>query len=340
MLVREQTHLFLAGPPLLKAATGEDADHETLGGAVMHATVSGTGEYLAENDADGIRVARQIVAQLPPNAGASLTPDQPAELPLFAAEELRGIVAEDKRVPYDMREVIARVFDGSRFFEFEPANDQHTVCGHAHIGGWRCGIITNNGPITPQGAKKASQFLQLCDQSATPMIFLQNTTGFLVGVEAEQGGQVKHGSKMIQAVANFRPPKLTIIVGNAYGAGNYAMASKSLKPQFVFSWPTARQAVMGGAQAAGVLRVLAEDKARASGQAIPAEQLANMAASGAELTANMERTSESMFCSAHMMDDGIIDPADTRNVLLFTLETCLETTHRGTRPNTFGVARF
>jgi geranyl-CoA carboxylase beta subunit len=340
VLVREQTHLFLAGPPLLKAATGEDADHETLGGAVMHATVSGTGEYLAENDADGIRVARQIVAQLPPNAGANLTPDQPAELPLFAAEELRGIVAEDKRVPYDMREVIARVFDGSRFFEFEPANDQHTVCGHAHIGGWRCGIITNNGPITPQGAKKASQFLQLCDQSATPMIFLQNTTGFLVGVEAEQGGQVKHGSKMIQAVANFRPPKLTIIVGNAYGAGNYAMASKSLKPQFVFSWPTARQAVMGGAQAAGVLRVLAEDKARASGQAIPAEQLANMAASGAELTANMERTSESMFCSAHMMDDGIIDPADTRNVLLFTLETCLETTHRGTRPNTFGVARF
>ena len=245
VLVRDQTHLFLAGPPLLKAATGEEADHETLGGAVMHATVSQTGEYFAESDADGIRVARDILDQFPPDAATNLVPDQPVEQPLYPAEELRGIVSEDKRIPYDMREVIARVFDGSRFFEFEPVNDPHTVCGHAHIGGWRCGIITNNGPITPQGAKKASQFLQLCDQTNTPMIFLQNTTGFLVGVEAEQAGQVKHGSKMIQAVANFRPIKLTIIVGNAYGAGNYAMCSKSLKPEFVFSWPTARQARHG-----------------------------------------------------------------------------------------------
>lgn len=340
VLVRNQTHLFLAGPPLLKAATGEEADHETLGGAEMHATVSQTGEYLAESDADGIRAARDILAQFPPDAGASLTPDQPSEPPLYPAKELRGIVSEDKRVPYDMREVIARVFDGSNFFEFEPANDQHTVCGHAYLGGWRCGVITNNGPITPQGAKKATQFLQLCDQTNTPMVFLQNTTGFLVGVEAEQAGQVKHGSKMIQAVANFRPIKLTIIVGNAYGAGNYAMCSKSLKPEFVFSWPTARQAVMGGAQAAGVMRVIAEDRARLAGQEIPQEQREQMEQQGAAIIENMERVSEAIHCSSRMMDDGIIDPADTREVLIFTLETCLETEHRGTRPNTFGVARF
>jgi geranyl-CoA carboxylase beta subunit len=172
------------------------------------------------------------------------------------------------------------------------------------------------------------------------MIFLQNTTGFLVGVEAEQAGQVKHGSKMIQAVANFRPTKLTIIVGNAYGAGNYAMCSKSLKPAFVFSWPTARQAVMGGAQAAGVMRVVAEDRARALGQEIPEAQQQAMATGAEQLIASMEKSSESMFCSSRMMDDGIIDPADTRRVLIFALETCLETVHRGTQPNTFGVARF
>jgi len=340
VLVRNQTHLFLAGPPLLKAATGEEAEHEPLGGAQMHATISQTGEYLAESDADGIRTARDILDQFPPDAGERITPDQPAVAPLYPAEELRGIVSEDKRVPYDMREVIARVFDGSQFFEFEPAIDQHTVCGHAHIGGWRCGVITNNGPITPQGAKKATQFLQLCDQSNTPMIFLQNTTGFLVGVEAEQAGQVKHGSKMIQAVANFRPIKLTIIVGNAYGAGNYAMCSKSLKPEFVFSWPTARQAVMGGAQAAGVMRVIAEDRARLAGEEIPQEQRDQMEKQGAAIIENMEHASEAMHCSSRMMDDGIIDPADTRAVLIFTLETCLESEHRGTQGNTFGVARL
>ncbi|MEM7016506.1 MAG: carboxyl transferase domain-containing protein [Pseudomonadota bacterium] len=340
VLVRNQTHLFLAGPPLLKAATGEVADHETLGGADMHATISQTGEYLAENDADGIRVAREIVAQLPDSANREIFPEIPIEEPLYPAEELRGIVSEDKRIPYDMREVIARVVDGSRFFEFEPVMDTQTVCGHAHIGGWRCGIITNNGPITPEGAKKASHFLQLCDQSNTPMIFLHNTTGFLVGVEAEQSGQVKHGSKMIQAVVNFRPPKVSIIVGNSYGAGNYAMCSKSLKPEFVFSWPTARQAVMGGAQAAGVMRIIAEDRAAATGQTISEEEQAKMEKSSERLIAGMEHTSEAMFCSSRMMDDGIIDPADTRKVLIFTLETCLETEYRGNQPNIFGVQRL
>ncbi|NQU65039.1 MAG: acyl-CoA carboxylase subunit beta [SAR324 cluster bacterium] len=340
ILVRNQTHLFLAGPPLLKAATGEIADHETLGGAEMHATISQTGEYLAESDADGIRVAREIVAQLPPDAGRSLTPDGEVEAPLYPAHELRGIVSEDKRIPYDMREVIARIADGSRFFEFEPVMDQHTVCGHVMIGGWRAGIITNNGPITPEGAKKASHFLQLCDQSNTPMIFLHNTTGFLVGVEAEQNGQVKHGSKMIQAVVNFRPPKISIIVGNSYGAGNYAMCSKSLKPAFVFSWPTARQAVMGGVQAAGVMRIVTEDRAKATGRIISDEERETMEKTGEMIIGGLEYISEAMYCSSRMMDDGIIDPVDTREVLIFTLETCKETEYRGTKPNTFGVQRL
>jgi len=340
ILVRDQTQLFLAGPPLLKAATGEVADHETLGGAEMHATVSQTGEYLAENDQDGIRQARLVVSQLPPDAGRALMPDQAPRPPRYPASELRGIVAEDKRVPYDMREIIMRVVDDSNFDEFQPAADQHTICGHVHVGGWRMGVITNNGPITPKGAKKASQFLQLCDQSQTPMLFLHNTTGFLVGVEAEQDGQVKHGSKMIQAVANFRPPKISIIVGNSYGAGNYAMCSKSLMPAFVFSWPTARQAVMGGAQAASVLRIVAEDRAALSGQTLSPDQESAIAQQSERIIATMEHDSEAMFCSSRLMDDGLIDPADTREVILFALETCLETPNRGTKPNTFGVARL
>lgn len=340
ILVRGQTQLFLAGPPLLKAATGEVADHETLGGAEMHATVSQTGEYLAENDQDGIRQARLVVSQLPPDAGRALTPDQAPRPPRYQASELRGIVAEDKRVPYDMREIIMRIVDDSNFDEFQPASDQHTICGHVHVGGWRMGVITNNGPITPKGAKKASQFLQLCDQSQTPMLFLHNTTGFLVGVEAEQEGQVKHGSKMIQAVANFRPPKISIIVGNSYGAGNYAMCSKSLMPAFVFSWPTARQAVMGGAQAASVLRIVAEDRAALSGQTLSPDQESVIAQQSERIIATMEHDSEAMFCSSRLMDDGLIDPADTREVILFALETCLETPHRGTTANTFGVARL
>lgn len=340
VLVRGQTHLFLAGPPLLKAATGEEASHEDLGGAEMHATVSQTGEYLAENDADGIRLARTIVDQFPPSASRALERDRESLPPRYPAHELRGIVAEDKRVPYDMREIIARVFDDSYFHEFEPTVDDQTLCGHVYLDGWRCGVLTNNGPITPQGAKKASHFLQLCDQSNTPMVFLQNTTGFLVGLEAEQSGQVKHGSKMIQAVANFRPPKLTIIVGNSYGAGNYAMCSKSLRPALIFSWPTARQAVMGGAQAAKVMSIVAEDRAKRNNTELTADELSALDEQSERIISSMEAVSEALHCSSRMMDDGVIDPADTRNVLIFGLQTVLETPHRGTVPNTFGVARL
>jgi geranyl-CoA carboxylase beta subunit len=340
VLVRGQSHLFLAGPPLLKAATGEDADHETLGGAEMHAMISGTGEYLAENDADGIRVAREIVDQLPPDAGRMLDRDKEPEEPLYSKEELMGIVPTDKRVPYDMKEIIARIADGSRFLEFKPDYGSDTVCGHIHLQGWRCGVLTNNGPITPQGATKAAQFLYLCDQSNTPMIFLHNTTGFLVGVEAEQLGQVKHGSKMIQAVMNFRPPKITIVVGNSYGAGNYAMCSQSLKPEFSFSWPTARTAVMGGAQAAKVLTIVTEARAASKGEELTQEVQEMLAAQSEKIEAAMEVSSEAIYTSARMLDDGLIDPRDTRHVIGFCLETCFETPYRDTQPNTFGVARL
>ncbi len=339
VLVREQSHIFLAGPPLLKAATGEEADHETLGGAQMHATVSGTGEYLAENDADGIRIARDIVDQLPVSASDALVRDKEPEEPYYPRQELMGIVPTDKRVPYDMKEIIARIVDGSRFLEFKPDFGAETVCGYCHIDGWRCGIITNNGPITPQGATKATHFLQLCDQSDTPMLFLHNTTGFLVGVEAERDGQVKHGSKMIQAVANFRPPKLTIVVGNSYGAGNYAMCSHSLMPAFCFSWPTARTAVMGGAQAARMLSIVTEDRYLAKGEEMPAEVKEGLAQQSEMIEAGMEAASEAIYTSARMLDDGLIDPRDTRHVVSFCLATIYETPHRGTQPNTFGVLR-
>ena len=340
ILVRGQTQLFLAGPPLLKAATGEVADHETLGGAEMHATVSQTGEYLAESDEDGIRIARMVVSQLPPDAGRALSPDQDALLPVTRRVNCAASFPRINGFPTTCGRSSCGLSMTRGLMNFSPwlINRRSVAMSTSAGGGWALLPIMDR--LLPQGAKKASQFLQLCDQSNTPMLFLHNTTGFLVGVEAEQAGQVKHGSKMIQAVANFRPPKISIIVGNSYGAGNYAMCSKSLMPAFVFSWPTARQAVMGGAQAASVLRIVAEDRAALTGQPLSDEQEATLAVQSERIIESMEHDSEAMFCSSRLMDDGLIDPADTRNVVLFALETCLEAPHRGTQGNTFGVARL
>ncbi len=340
VLVRGQTQLFLAGPPLLKAATGEVASAEALGGAEMHARVSGTGEYLAEDDADGIRIAREIVAQLPKPAAGALTADVEVLAPLHDPEELDGIVPADAKAFYDIREVIARVVDRSRFLELGRELDSGTICGHAHLGGHRVGIVGNNAPITPNGAKKAAMFLQLCDHSGAPVIFLHNTTGFLVGVEPEERGQVKHGAKLIQAVANLRSPKLTLVVGKSYGAGNYAMASRALKPDFIFAWPTARTAVMGGAQAAKVLQIVAEAKLARSGVAMDANVQAMLDERARAIETGLDATSDAMYCSARLFDDGIIDPRDSRKVLLLALETCLEAEATPRFPNTFGIARF
>ncbi len=340
VLVRGQSQIFLAGPPLLKAATGEEASAEELGGAEMHATITGTGEYLAEDDADGIRIAREIVDQLPRDAGEYLMADKKPEMPVYPKEDLLGIVPTDKKIPFDMREVIARIVDGSRFLEFKTEFGADTLCGHAYIEGQKCGIIANNSPITPQGAIKATQFLQLCDQSDTAMIFLHNTTGFLVGVEAEQFGQVKHGSKMIQAVANFRPPKISLIIGSSNGAGNYAMCSKALKPAFSFAWPTARMAVMGGEQATKVMMNIKEMQAERKGVKITDEERIELDQIAEENKAAFERISAPLFFASRMMTDGLIDPRDSRNVIAFCLATCRETPHRGTKSNTFGVARI
>lgn len=338
VLVRGQTQLFLAGPPLLRAATGEIAEAEELGGAELHARVSGTGEYLAEDDADGIRVAREIMAQLPP--GPSLAAERTSEPPRCDPEELAGIVPADPKHFYDVRELIARIADGSRFLDFAPETDPGTVCGHIALGGHRAAVIGNNAPITPAGAKKAAGFLQLCDQSDTPVFFFHNTTGFLVGREAEAQGQVKHGAKLIQAVANARVPKIALVVGNSYGAGNYAMASRALKPDFVFSWPTARSAVMGGAQAAKVIRIVALGKLARAGATLDDATRQLLDQQAAAIEAGLDATSEAMHCSARLFDDGIIDPRDSRKVLLMALETCLHGRRSEPRGNTFGVARL
>jgi geranyl-CoA carboxylase beta subunit len=338
VLVRGQTQLFLAGPPLLRAATGEIASSEDLGGAEMHASISGTGEYLAESDADGIRIAREIMAHLPRPAAALR--DRPPAPPRYAPSELGGVQPTDPKRFYDVREIIARIADDSQFLEFSAELDRGTICGQLHLGGLRAGVIGNNAPITPQGAKKAAQFLQLCDQSDTPVIFIHNTTGFLVGVEPEQQGQVKHGAKLIQAVANTRMPKLSLIAGNSYGAGNYAMASRALKPDFVFAWPSARTAVMGGAQAAKVMRIVAEGKLARAGAELDAATRDFLDQQASALEHRLDAISEATYCSARLFDDGIIDPADTRRVLLLALETCLEGRRAQLQPNTFGIARL
>lgn len=339
ILVKGQTQLFLAGPPLLKAGTGEDADAESLGGAEMHATVSGTGEYLAEDDADAIRMAREVIAQLPADPRLPHQAD-PVELPNYDPDDLIGLFPQDKRKPIRMQDIIARIVDGSRFDEFNPEADPGTVCGIAKIGGKQVGILSNNGPITPKGANKAAQFISLCDQKFTPLVFLQNTTGFLVGTEVERAGQVKHSAKLIQLVANTKGPKVTVLVGNAYGAGNYAMASRALKPEFVFAWPSARQALMGGEQAAKVMRIVAEQKWAREGTTPDDKTLQGVISQGKMIEMGLDLISESMFCSARLMDDGIIDPRDTRNVLSFALDVCLEAEVRQVQPLSYGSQRY
>ncbi len=334
VMVRRQATTYLAGPPLLKAATGEVATDEELGGAEMHTRVSGVGDYLAQDDADGIRLAREIIAQLPWDAAGGPAPDF-AE-PLYPAEELLGIVPADPKLPYDCREIIARIADGSDYLDFKPEYDAQTVCGHIRINGHPVGVIGNNGPITAAGAAKGGQFIQLCDQAGIALLFLHNTTGFLVGTDAEQAGIIKHGSKMIQAVANARVPKISINVGGSYGAGNYAMCGRGFGPRFLFSWPNSRTSVMGGAQAGMVLRIVAEAKMRKAG-AVDADRLAAMERQTREM---LDAKTTALASTARMEDDGLIDPRDTRHVVAYALDICRAGDRRRLNPNTFGIARF
>ena len=334
LLVKDRSSIYLAGPPLVKAAIGEEANDEELGGAQMHATTTGLGEYLADNDAHAIALARDLLDKLPWDRVPEATA---APEPLFPADELMGVVPADEREPYDVREVIGRLVDGSDFLEFKAPYAPDTVCGHARIQGHAVGLIGNNGPIQPAGSTKAAQFIQLCDQSGTPLVFLQNTTGYMVGKAAEQAGAIKHGSKMIQAVANARVPKFTVVLGGSFGAGNYGMCGRGFDPRFIFAWPSARTAVMGGAQAAMVMDIINRNKLQKMG--LPANDEA-LAAMSDGLRRRLDAESTALFGTARLWDDGIIDPRDTRRILGLCLAMAVEAEQRTLRPNTFGVARF
>ena len=334
ILVRGRSNIFLAGPPLVKAAVGEDCTEDELGGAQMHAQTTGLGEYLCEDDAHAIAMAREVMDKLRWDAASTLSSF--AE-PLYDAQELMGVVPADDREPYDVREVIARLVDGSDFLEFKASYAPEMMCGHARVQGHLVGILGNNGPIQPTGSTKAAQFIQLCDQSATPLVFLQNTTGYMVGSVAERGGAIKHGSKMIQAVANARVSKFTFVLGGSFGAGNYGMCGRGFDPRFIFAWPTARTAVMGGAQAAKVMDIVNRTKMERSGE-VPNEEALQAMSDGLRL--RLDKESTALFGTARLWDDGIIDPRETRRVLGLCLTVAAEADQRTLRPNTFGVARM
>jgi geranyl-CoA carboxylase beta subunit len=337
IMVKDRAKIFLAGPPLLKAATGEIADDESLGGALMHTEVSGVAEYLAMDDCDGIRIAREVVAKLGWNIDVPLNKRIDYRQPRFSSEELAGVVPVDYRHPYDAHEVIMRIVDDSDFLDFKPSFGETTVCGNANLAGYPVAIIANNGPIDEKGAAKAGQFIQLCCQSNTPIIFLQNTTGYIVGTQAEQAGIVKHGAKMIQAVANADVAKITINIGASFGAGNYGMCGRSFNPRFLFSWPNSRLAVMGGEQAAMVMRIIHEEKAKSSGQTVDEAKMTGMTNA---IVARVEQETDSLFATSRIWDDGIIDPRDTRKILAMVLRVVNHASRKELKENTFGVARM
>jgi geranyl-CoA carboxylase beta subunit len=339
IMVRGRARAFLAGPPLLKAATGEVATEEELGGAEMHTSVSGLGEYMAEDDADAVRLARDVVQRLQWGrhiAPAASSQRGAAPRPRLDAEQLLGIMSADGRKPVDMREVITRIVDDSDFLEFKSLYGAATVTGHAAIEGHPVGILTNNGPLDPDGAAKATHFIQACCQSGTPLVYLQNTTGYMVGKAYERAGMIKHGSKMIQAVSNASVPQFTIMCGSSFGAGNYGMCGRAYEPRFLFSWPNARTAVMGGEQAASTMRIVAEAGARRKGRVLDE---ATMAAQEKTIVDTFERQQGAIATSGLMLDDGVIDPRDTRAVLALCLSLCDEAARRTVRPMQFGVAR-
>jgi geranyl-CoA carboxylase beta subunit len=334
VLVRGRSSIYLAGPPLVKAAIGEDATDEELGGAQTHAEITGLGEYLCEDDAHAIALTRELLDKLPWDIAATAAT---TSAPRYPEEQLLGIVPADERAPYDVREVIARLVDGSDFLEFKSGYGSETVCGHARVMGHAVALVGNNGPIQPNGSTKAAQFMQLADQSGTPLVFLQNTTGYMVGSAAERAGAIKHGSKMIQAVANARVPKFTIVLGGSFGAGNYGMCGRGFDPRFIFAWPSARTAVMGGAQAAKVMDIVSRGKLERAGQAANDEALKAMSDG---LRLRLDKESQALFGTARLWDDGIIDPRDTRRVLGLCLALAAEADRRALRPNSFGVARL
>jgi acetyl-CoA carboxylase carboxyltransferase component len=312
IFVKDQAKVFLGGPPLVKMATGEEADDEELGGAVMHATRSGLADFVAADERDAIRLVRDLVRRIGPSAADSAPPPS-GRPPLFDPAELVGIASADLRVPYDPREVLARVVDGSEFDEFKPAYGTALVTGWAHLHGYQIGVLANaRGILFSEEAQKAAQFIQLANSARTPLLFLQNTTGYMVGTQYEQGGIIKHGALMINAVSNSAVPHLTLNIGASYGAGNYGMCGRAYDPKFLFAWPHAKSAVMGPQQLAGVMSIVSRQAAAAKGQEFDEVQDAAMRGM---VEQEIERQSTSLAMSGRVYDDGVIDPRDTRTVL-------------------------
>ncbi len=335
--VKGRGRAFLAGPPLLLAATGEIASEEELGGAEMHANVSGLVDYLADNDNHSIQILREVIKRLEWNKNCDLIKQRSFKEPIYDPDEIAGVIPTDYRNPYDMRELVARVVDGSDFLDFKPRIGISTICLQAEIYGKSVGIIGNNGPIDPNGANKATQFLQLLDQANIPVLFLQNTTGYIVGKKSEQQGMIKHGSKMIQAVRNIDIPRITFMTGASFGAGNYGMCGRGYDPDFLYTFPNAKTGVMGGEQAAKTMSVVARGKAKSMGVEPDEEMLKQQEKM---LTHMFDSQSDAFYTSGHMMDDGMIDPRDMRKTAGMLLETIEEGRKRVLRPNSFGVARL
>ncbi len=335
--VKKNGMAALAGAALVKAATGEVAEDAQLGGSEMHASVSGLVEYLAEDDNHGLEIARDLIGRLNWNAACPRPEPISFAEPVFSPEEIAGVVPVDYRKPYDVREVVARVVDGSDFIDFKPRYGVSTVCIQAEVFGRPCGLIGNNGPIDPNGATKATQFFQLCDQSNLPIIFLNNTTGYMVGTEYEHAGMIKHGSKMIQAVSNVKVPKISLYIGASFGAGNYGMCGYAYEPDFLFTWPNAITGVMGGEQAALTMEHVMINSARRRGKEI---DTAALKVQKEAIIEHFDRQSDAFYTSGRLLDHGMIDPRDTRKVLGFALQTCWESRNRTLRPNSFGIARL
>ena len=334
IFVKDQAKVFLAGPPLVKMATGEESDDETLGGAKMHSEVSGLSDYLAEDEMDAIRLCRNVVSHLHWEK-QGIEPALLGDEPILDPEELLGLVDEDLKSPLDIREVIGRIVDGSRFEEYKPLYGKTMICGWSMMHGYPVGIVGNNGPIYPESAEKAATFIQLCNKRNMPIIFLQNVTGFLVGKDFERQAIIKKGSQLINAVSNSTVPHITIIVGSSYGAGTYAMSGKAYDNKFTFLWPTAKIAVMGPKQIAGVMSIVRRGQAARKGEKFDEK-------ADAEIVKMVENAAEQMslglVASSMITDDGIIDPRDTRTIIGFCLSVINNSEIKGA--SEFGVFRL
>jgi 3-methylcrotonyl-CoA carboxylase beta subunit len=333
IIVREQGTIFLGGPPLVKAATGEVVDAEALGGADVHTRVSGVADHFAENDAHALELARGVVRHLNRVKPMPLALREPRE-PLYPASDLYGIVPKDTRIPFDIREVIARLVDGSEFDEFKARYGTQLVTGFAHLHGYPVGIVANNGILFAECALKGAHFIELCNQRNIPLIFLQNITGFMVGRKYENAGIAKDGAKMVTAVACAHVPKLTVVIGGSFGAGNYAMCGRAYQPRMLWMWPNSRISVMGGEQAASVLATVRRDGLEAAGKSWSA---ADEEAFKAPIRAQYEEQGHPYYASARLWDDGIIDPADTRRVLGLALSAAM---NAPIVPQRYGVFRM